>query len=86
MQPMPAPDPIVPAISAALEGEIDRALDARLGRPATAEERSDYRRALWALATAVRSILSTSSSLPPPSCPAPLSTSEKAANPTTSSA
>jgi len=86
MQPTPASDPIVPTFSAALEGEIDRALDARLGRPATAEERSHYRRALWALATAVRNILSAPSSLPLPPCPAPPSTSEKAASPTTSSA
>lgn len=60
---LPDLDPVVPTFSAALEGEIDRALTGRLGRAPTADERSDYRQVLWAFASAIRDILESS---PPP--------------------
>lgn len=60
---LPDLDPIVPTFSAALEGEIDAALEARLDRPPTADERADYRQVLWAFASAIRDILESS---PPP--------------------
>jgi hypothetical protein len=81
---LPDIDPIVPTFSAALEGEIDRVLTARLGRAPTTEERSDYRQVLWTFASALRDILESSPS--PPPCPAPPSTSASRASPMTSSA
>lgn len=78
--------PPVPTFSPAVEDAIDRALEARLGRTPTDQERSDYRQVLWAFATAIQDILDAPRSSSTSVCPASPSTSEKAVSRTTSSA
>jgi hypothetical protein len=70
----------VPSFDADLERDIDATLAKRLGRAPTDIERMSYREYLWALAVAIRAIVRAEP--PSPSlCPAPPSTSARAAKP-----
>lgn len=80
---LPADSP-VPRFHAALEREIDDALEERLGHVPNDTERHAYREYLWAIAVAIREIVQDeahrSSPLP---CPEPPSTPASRASRTT---
>jgi len=66
-----------------IERDLVPLLARRLGRDGTPEELQGYRQLLWAFVIALRAIDRAAHPSPPPSCPAPPSTLESRANPTT---